>query len=93
MKSLFLPISVLTGLLAGIIAKKLFGLVWSAIDDQDPPDPKQRVEDHRKLAAALVLEGAIFKLMKGFVDHASRHGFARLTGAWPGEESDDEGRR
>lgn len=88
MKVLFLPISVLAGVLAGLISKKLFSLLWSAIDGAEPPDHKQRVEDHVTLAAALVLEGAIVRLIRGGVDHASRHGFARLTGAWPGEQSD-----
>jgi hypothetical protein len=86
MKALFLPFSVLGGFLAGLVSKKLFGLAWRAIDEQDPPRPKDRVEDHRKLALALVLEGAIAGLMCGGFDHASRHGFARLTGSWPGEE-------
>ncbi len=86
MKALFLPISVLAGALAAFISKKLFALAWSAVDNHDPPDPKQRVESHGKLIAALVLEGALVRLLRGGLDHASRHGFARLTGAWPGEE-------
>lgn len=88
MKVLFSPISVLAGILAGVIGKKLFSLMWSAIDGTDPPDPKQRVDDYVKLGAALVLEGALVRLVRGGVDHASRRGFAHLTGAWPGEESD-----
>jgi hypothetical protein len=86
-KVVFMPFNLLAGVLAGLISKKLFGLLWSAIDKQDPPDPKSRVEDVRKLAIALALEGAIVRLVRGGVDHASRHGFARLTGSWPGEES------
>ena len=88
MKVLFLPISVLAGILTGIISKKLFSLVWTALDGAEPPDHKKCVEDHVTLAAALVLEGAIVRLVRGGVDHASRHGFAHLTGAWPGEESE-----
>jgi hypothetical protein len=87
-KALFVPVSVLVGLLAGLLSKKLFTLVWAAIDGADPPNPKHRVEDHVKLAAALVLEGAMARLLRGGVDHASRHGFAHFTGSWPGEESD-----
>lgn len=87
MKALFVPVSALAGILAGFVSKKLFGFVWSSIDRQGPPDPKQRVEDHRKLAAALLLEGALVRLLRGGLDHASRHGFARLTGSWPGQES------
>lgn len=88
MKVLFLPISVLAGVLAGLISKKLFAVVWSALDGTEPPDPKQRVDDYVTLAAALVLEGAMVRLVRGGVDHASRRGFARLTGSWPGEESE-----
>lgn len=86
MKALFLPVSVLAGILAGFLSKRLFAFMWGAIDHAEPPDPKQRVEDHRKLAAALLLEGALVRLLRGGLDHASRHGFARLTGSWPGEE-------
>jgi hypothetical protein len=42
-----------------------------------------------KLVAALLIEGALFSLIKGLVDHGSRHAFARITGAWPGEEAPD----
>ena len=89
MKAFFLPMSALAGFLAGFISKKLFGLAWRAIDDEDPPRSKERVEDHRKLALALALEGAIVGLIRGGFDHASRHGFARLTGSWPGEEKSE----
>jgi hypothetical protein len=88
-KAIFLPLSALTGVVAGVISKKLFALCWSAFDDQEPPNPKHRVQDHRKLALALVLEGAISRAVRGGVDHASRHGFARVTGSWPGEESSE----
>ena len=88
MKALFLPLSLLAGLLAGTASKKVFSLAWSRIDGHEPPDPKRRVESHRKLVAALVIEGAMSRLVRGGIEHASRHGFARMTGAWPGEESD-----
>ncbi len=83
---LFLPVSLGTGILAGIISKKAFETLWSAIDDAEPPQPEHRRAQLGKLALALTIEGALFRLVKGIVDHASRHGFARLTGAWPGEQ-------
>ena len=89
MKALFMPVSLLAGMLAGLVSKKLFAWMWSTIDGQEPPDGKNRVESHGKLAAALVLEGALVTLIRGGFDHASRHGFARLTGTWPGEDSSD----
>ncbi len=87
MKIAFLPASILGGLAAGVLSKKLFALAWGAVDHQSPPDPQHRVVDYRKLVAALVLEGAILRLIRGVFDHASRQGFARLTGTWPGEEA------
>jgi hypothetical protein len=39
-----------------------------------------------KLLPALIIEGALFRIVRGLVDHGTRHGFARVTGSWPGEE-------
>ena len=86
MKALFVPISVGGGLLAGAISKKIFDQIWGMIDDQEPPEPEHRRIDLGKLAMALAIQGAIFRVTKGFVDHGMRQGFVRLTGSWPGEE-------
>jgi hypothetical protein len=87
MKFVFLPISILGGFLAGLIGKKIFEQVWGLIDDEEPPEAKHREVTYAKLGAALLLEGAIFRLVRGFFDHGARRGFARMTGAWPGEEA------
>jgi hypothetical protein len=85
-KVAFLPFSIGTGFLAGMIAKKAFALMWSVIDDQDPPQAEHREVRLAKLVAAAALEGAVFSLTRELVDHGSRHAFLRLTGSWPGEE-------
>jgi hypothetical protein len=87
---MFLPVSIGGGLLAGVIGKKLFGLIWGAIDDQEPPQPEHRGIHPGKLALALAIEGALFSVVKGLVDHGSRHAFTRLTGSWPGDEAPDK---
>jgi hypothetical protein len=86
MKLLFIPIGVLGGLLAGLIGKKLFEQIWGLIDEEEPPDPKHREISLPKMVAALALEGAIFRAVRGLADHGSRRSFARLSGSWPGEE-------
>ena len=86
MKFLFLPFSLAIGVLAGLIAKKSFERVWSMIDDEEPPDAEHRDISYAKLVTALVLEGAIFRLVRGLIDHGTRRAFARATGSWPGEE-------
>jgi Protein of unknown function (DUF4235) len=87
MKLIFAPISIVLGLIAGIVGKKVFEQVWGLIDDQEPPQPEHREFSWPKLIGALALEGAIFRLTKGLVDHGSRSSFAKVTGRWPGEEA------
>ena len=86
MKIVFIPVSIVGGILAGVLGRKAFDVVWGKVDEEEPPQPDHREVDMRKLVAALVLEGAIFRLVKGLFDHGARRGFARWTGAWPGEE-------
>jgi Protein of unknown function (DUF4235) len=87
MKLVFIPVSILGGLLAGLIGQKVFDAIWGKVDQEEPPQPDQREVSLAKLAAALIIQGAIFRLIKGLFDHAARRGFARMTGEWPGEEA------
>ena len=91
-KLLFLPFSLGSGLLAGVVSKKLFGAVWGLIDKRQPPQVEQRQVGIGKLALALTLQGAVFRLVKGLVDHGARRSFLYLTGSWPGDD-DDAGAR
>jgi uncharacterized protein DUF4235 len=84
---LFAPISIAAGLIAGLLGRKLFERAWGLIDDEEPPDAEHRQIEWPKLIAALAVEGAIFRLVKGLVDHGARYSFQRATGSWPGEET------
>lgn len=86
MKMLFAPVGIIAGLLAGVIARKGFDKIWSAVSDEEAPGPDHREVSYRQLVPALLVEGAMFRVVKGLVDHGARHGFYRLTGRWPGEE-------
>jgi len=87
---LFKPFGIVTGLLAGIVAKKAFEFIWGLVDDEQAPEPKHRDVPIAKLVLALLLEGAIFRVVRGMADHGLRHGVARLTGAWPGPERPED---
>jgi hypothetical protein len=87
-KVLFVPIGVLAGLAAGFAAQKGFERIWAVIDDEDAPEVEDREVSYPKLIAALALEGAIFRLVKGMVDRGARSGFASVTGTWPGDEEE-----
>lgn len=86
-KVIFLPVGIGGGLLAGVISKKLFGAVWGAIDKEEPPKAQQRDVHLGKLVLALIIDGALIRLVRGLVDHGARQGFQHLTGSWPGEEA------
>ena len=90
MKVVFVPISILGGIVAGALGRKAFDAIWAKMDEEEPPKPDHRQISLPKLAVALVLEGAIFRLVKGLFDHGVRRGFARWTGNWPGEESPEK---
>jgi hypothetical protein len=92
-KIVFLPVRLLSGLFAGVLSKKLVSAIWGTLDDEHPPQPAERQADVRRLALALFIQGAVFSLVRGLVDHSAREGFRRLTGTWPGEQGPaaDEG--
>lgn len=85
MKVLFAPIGILAGLIAGFVAQKGFERVWAIVDEEQVPEVEDRDASYPKLVLALLLEGAIFRLVKGMVDRGARVGFASITGRWPGE--------
>ena len=89
-KVLFIPVSLLGGLIAGLVGKKIFEAIWGVIDDQEPPEPQHREISWPKLIVALALEGAIFRALRGASDHAARRAFSRSTGSWPGEEKPEQ---
>lgn len=90
MKFLFAPIGIGAGLLAGLVAQKAFEKIWAVVDDEEPPEPDDREARIVKLLAALAVEGAIFRIVKGLTDRGARSGFAAVTGRWPGDERPDE---
>jgi hypothetical protein len=85
-KIIFMPVSIVSGLAAGFLGKKIFDQIWGLIDKEEPPEAKHRETSWIKLIAALALEGAIFRAVRGLTDHAARRAFARTTGTWPGQE-------
>jgi hypothetical protein len=85
-KVLFAPLGIAGGLVAGLASKKIFDFAWARVSDHDAPEPENRDVSWAELIAALALQGAIFRVSRGIVERASRLGFYRFTGTWPGEE-------
>ncbi len=69
-KVVFLPVGVGGGLIAGLVGKKLFGLLWGGHRWGRTPEARALRYPAGKLALALVIEGALFSPVKGLVDQA-----------------------
>lgn len=91
MRFIFAPISIVVGLIAGTIGKKAFEQLWGVVSGDEPPGAEHRdVGSYAKLMSALIVEGALFRLSKGLVDHGLRQMVYKGTGTWPGKERPDK---
>jgi hypothetical protein len=86
MQLAFRPIGIVLGIVSGMGAKKIFDFIWGKFDEEEAPNPEHREIKWVKFIGAMLVEGAIFRLVRGLVDHHSRRAFAGLTGTWPGQE-------
>ena len=89
MKLIFTPFSIVLGLVAGSIGRKIFTALWGVVDKEEAPDASQRDVTWPKVLAASAVEGAVFRVTKVSADRALRKGFLSLTGSWPGEAKPD----
>ena len=81
---LFAPFSIAGSLVAGLIARKAFDGIWSAIDDEDPPDPGEEREPLARVLVAAVLQAAVFAAARALFDRQARRAYRGITGSWPG---------
>jgi len=86
MKLIYKPIGIVLGILAGILSKKLFNVVWAVFDEEEPPKPTTRDAELTKVLAAAAVQGVTFKVTRAAVDRAGAKGWQHLFGVWPGEK-------
>jgi len=83
-KLVYKPFGIVLGILAGMLSRRLFAVVWSWFDPEDgPPVPTAPDATVRKAVGAAALEGAVFAATRAAVDRAGARGFWNLTGIWP----------
>lgn len=90
MKLIYKPFGIVFGVIAGILSKKLFDVVWGLIDTDEPPKPTTQDAGWSKVLAAAAVQGVTFKVTRAAVDRAGAKGFSHLTGIWPGEKRPDD---
>jgi hypothetical protein len=87
-KILFAPFSIVSGLIAGLLARKLFQGAWSLVDDEEdgPPEPGDRDAPMAKIVLGAILQAGVFAGVRALIDRYARKTFYGLFGAWPGEK-------
>ncbi len=90
-KILYKPVSILISVLGGILAGTIFKRVWKVVAHEDEaPKATDAQRGWREVLLAAALQGAIFALVKAAVDRAGAAGTRKLTGFWPGEDDGEE---
>jgi len=84
-KVIYKPFGLLASVLGGLLAGALFKRIWRAVtDEDDSPDATDQDRGWGEILAAAAIEGAVFGGVKAAVDRAGATSFARATGTWPG---------
>jgi hypothetical protein len=78
-KLAYKPIGLAFGLVGGLLAAKVFGVVWKKISNEDEtPQPLSDDYSTREVLLAATLQGAIFGLIKTAVDRYGMKGVRRF---------------
>ena len=86
-KVLYKPLSIVVSVLGGILAGAIFKRVWKiAAGEDEAPKATDARRGWREILTAAALHGAIFALVKAAVDRGAAEGMQKLTGVWPGQE-------
>ncbi len=82
---IYKPFGLIVSVLGGIVAGMIFKRVWGAVGREDEaPKATDEAKGWGEVLIAAAAEGAVFGGVKALVDRVGATGFAHLTGAWPG---------
>ena len=82
-----------SGIVAGLVGKRLFNFAWTKIDDEDPPKGTTEYAPWVKILGAAALQGVIFKVTRVVVDRYGAIGLDLSHWFVAGREASGPGRR
>ena len=86
-KLFYKPVSVLVSVLGGMLAGAIFKRVWKlAAREDDAPKATDARRGWREILPAAALQGAIYALVKAVIGRGIAEGTRKLTGVWPGKD-------
>jgi Protein of unknown function (DUF4235) len=86
LKLAYKPVSLLVSMLGGMLAGLIFKQIWKlAAREEDAPKATDAERGWLEILAAAALQGAIYAVVKAALDRGAARGTQRLTGFWPGK--------
>jgi hypothetical protein len=86
-KLLYKPVGMVVSVLGGLLAGAIFKRVWKVTArEDDAPKATDAKRGWREILLAAAIQGAIFAVVKAAVDRGAAEGTRKLTGVWPGNE-------
>ena len=81
-KIAYKPVGITFGLVGGLLASRVFAMIWKRISDEDEtPRPLSDDYSTREVLLAATLQGAVFGLIKTAVDRYGMKGVRRFLDA------------
>jgi Protein of unknown function (DUF4235) len=85
-KLLYKPLGLLVSVLGGLLAGAVFKKVWTAVSgEQEAPEATSPEHSTKEVLLAAAAHGAIFAAVKAAMDRAGAKGFKKITGTDPGK--------
>jgi Protein of unknown function (DUF4235) len=90
-KLLYKPVSLLVSVLGGVLAGAIFKKIWQlAAHEDEAPQATDAARSWPEILLAAALQGAVFATVRAVLDRGAAAGTRKLTGAWPGEDSQQQ---
>jgi hypothetical protein len=81
---LYRLLSLLVSVLGGVLAGAVFKKVWAVVSgEEEAPDATSSEYSTQEVLVAAAVQGAIFAVVKAAVDRASAKGLKKITGMDP----------
>ena len=88
--ALYKPIGLGVSVLGGLAASAVFRRIWRVTaGDDEAPDATDPTQSWRTVLIGAATQGAVFGLVKAAVDRGGAAGYRKLTGHWPDDRADE----
>ena len=79
-KTFYKPLSIVSSVMGGLIAGKIFTEVWQRVNpDDEEPDPKDLSRSLREVMIAAAIQGLIVGVVRAGLARGQAKGFAAIT--------------